>query len=55
MDQDGFQIVLGEFPITLASKPVEALFDLWNGEMTKVVGMITLKCPHPWSAASLAP
>lgn len=55
MDQNGFQIVLGEFPINLAGEPIGALVDLCNGEVTNVVGMITPKCPHLQNAVKLAP
>lgn len=33
MDLNGFLRALGEFALTLAGNSVDALIDLWNGEM----------------------
>lgn len=38
-------------PVTLSGDNVEALVDLWNGEMTRVVDMITPERPFPQSRA----
>ncbi|KAF7242353.1 putative RNA-directed DNA polymerase from transposon BS [Varanus komodoensis] len=47
MDPDGFLEALGDFPVDKAGNPVDALVELWNGEMTRAIHMITPKCPLP--------
>ncbi|KAF7235047.1 Vomeronasal type-2 receptor 26 [Varanus komodoensis] len=47
MDPDGFLKALGEFPADKTGVPVEALVELWNGEMTRAVDTITPKRPLP--------
>ncbi|KAF7243052.1 putative RNA-directed DNA polymerase from transposon BS [Varanus komodoensis] len=45
MDPDGFLKALGEFPADKTGAPVEALVELWNGEMTRAVDTIAPKHP----------
>ncbi|KAF7236187.1 putative RNA-directed DNA polymerase from transposon BS [Varanus komodoensis] len=40
MNLEGFMNALGEFPADKTGAPVEALVELWNGEMTRAVDMI---------------
>ncbi|KAF7244472.1 VWFA and cache domain-containing protein 1 [Varanus komodoensis] len=47
MDPDGFLGALGEFPADKTGAPVEALVELWNGEMTRAVDTIAPKRPLP--------
>ncbi|KAF7249282.1 Peroxisome proliferator-activated receptor gamma coactivator 1-beta [Varanus komodoensis] len=47
MDPDGFLKALGEFPADKTGAPVEALVELWNGEMTRAVDTIAPKHPLP--------
>ncbi|KAF7235017.1 C-type lectin domain family 2 member D, partial [Varanus komodoensis] len=47
MDPEGFLKALGEFPADKTGAPVEALVELWNGEMTRAVDMIAPKRPLP--------
>ncbi|KAF7251817.1 putative RNA-directed DNA polymerase from transposon BS [Varanus komodoensis] len=47
MDPDGFLKALGEFPADKTGAPVEALVELWNGEMTRAVDTIAPKRPLP--------
>ena len=55
MDPSGFLMPLGEFPVASAGDPVNALADLWNGEMARAVNTIAPKCPLPRSRARQAP
>ncbi|KAF7254271.1 CMP-N-acetylneuraminate-beta-1,4-galactoside alpha-2,3-sialyltransferase [Varanus komodoensis] len=45
MDPDGFLKALGEFPVDKAGTPVDALVELWNGEMARAIDTIAPKCP----------
>ncbi|KAF7241902.1 Non-homologous end-joining factor 1 [Varanus komodoensis] len=47
MDPDGFLKALGEFPADKTDASVEALVELWNGEMTRAVDTIAPKRPLP--------
>ncbi|KAF7249458.1 RNA-directed DNA polymerase from mobile element jockey [Varanus komodoensis] len=47
MDPDGFLKALGDFPADKTGAPVEALVELWNGEMTRAVDTIAPKRPLP--------
>ena len=55
MDPNVFLRALGEFPITSEDNSIEALLDLWNKEMARIIDTITPKCPLPWSRIRLAP
>ncbi|XP_061490084.1 uncharacterized protein LOC133388035 [Rhineura floridana] len=55
MDPDGFLMALGDFPVTSAGDSVEALVDLWNGEMARAVDTIAPERPLSWSGAKPAP
>ncbi|KAF7245134.1 Threonylcarbamoyladenosine tRNA methylthiotransferase [Varanus komodoensis] len=45
VDPDGFLKALGEFPADKTGAPVEALVELWNGEMARAVDTIAPKRP----------
>ncbi|KAF7237672.1 Holo-[acyl-carrier-protein] synthase [Varanus komodoensis] len=58
MDPDGFLRALGDFPVDKAGAPVDALVELWNGEMARVFDMITPLLPSrarpsPWYTSEL--
>ncbi|KAF7241543.1 Signal peptide peptidase-like 2A [Varanus komodoensis] len=55
MDPDGFLKALGDFPVDKAGDPVDALVELWNGEMTRAIDMIAPKCPLPPGRAYSSP
>ncbi|KAF7253354.1 Fibroblast growth factor receptor 2 [Varanus komodoensis] len=55
MDLDGFLKALGEFPADKTGAPVEALVELWNGEMTRAIDMIAPKRPLPPGRAHSSP
>ncbi|KAF7243157.1 Ephrin type-A receptor 4 [Varanus komodoensis] len=55
MDPDGFLKALGEFPADKTGAPVEALVELWNGEMTRAVDTIVPKHPLPPGRAHSSP
>ncbi|KAF7250260.1 EGF-like repeat and discoidin I-like domain-containing protein 3 [Varanus komodoensis] len=44
MDPDGFLKALGKFPVDKAGAPVDALVELWNGEMARAIDTIAPKC-----------
>ncbi|KAF7236067.1 hypothetical protein EYD10_17133 [Varanus komodoensis] len=46
---------LGEFPADKTGAPVEALVELWNGEMTRAIDMIIPKRPLPLGRAHSSP
>ncbi|KAF7243480.1 putative RNA-directed DNA polymerase from transposon BS, partial [Varanus komodoensis] len=45
MDPDVFLKALGEFPVDKAGAPVDALVELWNGDMTRDIDTIAPKRP----------
>ncbi|KAF7238137.1 Sperm-associated antigen 17, partial [Varanus komodoensis] len=55
MDPEGFLKALGEFPADKTGAPVEALVELWNGEMTRAVDTIAPKHPLPPGRARSSP
>ncbi|KAF7253167.1 Xanthine dehydrogenase/oxidase [Varanus komodoensis] len=55
MDPEGFLKALGEFPADKTGAPVEALVELWNGEMNRAVDMIAPKRPLPPGRARSSP
>ncbi|KAF7252107.1 putative RNA-directed DNA polymerase from transposon BS [Varanus komodoensis] len=55
MDPEGFLKALGEFPADKTGAPVEALVELWNGEMTRAVDTIAPKRPLPPGRARSSP
>ncbi|KAF7237949.1 RNA-directed DNA polymerase from mobile element jockey [Varanus komodoensis] len=55
MDPDGFLKALEEFPVDKAGAPVDALVELWNGEMTRAIDTIAPKCPLPPGRAHSSP
>ncbi|KAF7251034.1 putative RNA-directed DNA polymerase from transposon BS [Varanus komodoensis] len=55
MDPDGFLKALGEFPADKTGAPVEALVELWNGQMTRAVDTIAPKHPLPPGRARSSP
>ncbi|KAF7241018.1 RNA-directed DNA polymerase from mobile element jockey [Varanus komodoensis] len=55
MDPEGFLKALGEFPADKTGAPVEALVELWNGEMTRAVDTIAPKRPLPPGRARTSP
>ncbi|KAF7247959.1 putative RNA-directed DNA polymerase from transposon BS [Varanus komodoensis] len=55
MDPEGFLKALGEFPADKTGAPVEALVELWNGEMTRAVDTIAPKHPLPPGRAHSSP
>ncbi|KAF7244380.1 putative RNA-directed DNA polymerase from transposon BS [Varanus komodoensis] len=55
MDPDGFLKALGEFPADQTGAPVEALVELWNGEITRAVDTIAPKRPLPPGRAHSSP
>ncbi|KAF7234862.1 50S ribosomal protein L1 [Varanus komodoensis] len=55
MDPDGFLKALGDFPVDKAGDPVDALVELWNGEMTRAIDTITPKHPLPPDRAYSSP
>ncbi|KAF7245344.1 hypothetical protein EYD10_08460 [Varanus komodoensis] len=55
MDPDGFLGALGEFPADKTGAPVEALVELWNGEMTRAVDTIAPKRPLPLGRVRSSP
>ena len=55
MDPNGFLKALEDFPVASAGDAVEALVDLWNGEMARAVDTIAPKHPLPQSRAKRSP
>ncbi|KAF7254804.1 RNA-directed DNA polymerase from mobile element jockey [Varanus komodoensis] len=55
MDPEGFLKALGEFPADKMGAPVEALVELWNGEMTRAVDTIAPKRSLPPGRARSSP
>uniref|UniRef100_A0A8D2LLU3 Reverse transcriptase domain-containing protein n=1 Tax=Varanus komodoensis TaxID=61221 RepID=A0A8D2LLU3_VARKO len=55
MDPDGFLKALGDFPVDKAGAPVDALVELWNGEMTRAIDTIAPKRPLPPGRACSSP
>ncbi|KAF7252318.1 Solute carrier family 22 member 7 [Varanus komodoensis] len=55
MDPDGFLKALGEFPDDKAGAPVDALVELWNGEMARAIDTIAPKHPLPLGRARSSP
>lgn len=45
MDSNGFLTALGDFPVDMASTPVDTLVDLWDEEMTQAVDTVAPRCP----------
>ncbi|KAF7245360.1 RNA-directed DNA polymerase from mobile element jockey [Varanus komodoensis] len=55
MDPDGFLKALRDFPVDKAGDPVDALAELWNGEMTRAIDTIAPKRPPPPDRARSSP
>ena len=55
IDPNSFQTALGEVRATLADEPFEALVDLWNGEIKRVIDIIVLRFPSQGMEPGLFP